>query len=109
MNKFTFQLRGHTWTVTRAKGSSVDNVYREHHKSEGGAHGLTVFEDAQIYVADDLSPGKTVAVLWHEITHAILEICNETLDEEVVCNLVGDGMLEIVPQMKSWPTWAKGK
>jgi len=103
MNRpFSFKLRGKTWVCYLVQpdhaGLKMGDEY---------TMGMTHLKTNLIYVASDMSRETILAVLWHEVTHAILEPIDDALAEENVCNLMGDAMLELLPQTKRWPKWAK--
>lgn len=107
MEQFKFKLRGCTWTV-RLVTEAEFKVYEPENYDNMG---LTVFESLICYVRTDIHPDQVKSTLWHEITHAILcptngsHVTKETdsVDLETACNLIGDALLEILPQIKKWP------
>ena len=107
MTSLKIKLRGMTWTarfVTQKELKEADKDMPE-------LMGLTVYETVTIYVRNDMHPDQIRATFWHELTHAILSPLNgcstdnqtSSVDVETVCNLMGEAMLEIAPQMKNWP------
>jgi Zn-dependent peptidase ImmA (M78 family) len=101
---FTFKLQGREWSVTVLK---PDDVLL---KTDSGvaAMGMTYPRTCRIYLASDLTSQMLKVVLYHELTHAILDPIDDSLeDEETICQVNANAMLELLPQMKGWPKWTR--
>lgn len=97
MNQFRFKLRGRVWRVIP---TNEETCFKD-----PDVHGLCVYSKATIYVRQSLDALVLKSTLWHEIQHAILEPLDD-LEQEACCNLNGDAMLEILPQLRRFPSWA---
>ena len=93
---FTFRVRGHTWTVAFLGKDKMPDDW-----------GLTVFETQQIGIRDDLNHELVIQTFWHELTHVALCVLDleKSVNEEDICDIIGELMLEILPQV---PKWTKG-
>ena len=115
METFKFKLRGATWTVRLVSKNEMErelNIELAPEKiPDGFAMGYTLFEKQLCMVRTDMHIDQVKSTLWHEICHAFLapiggSFTDEesgSLDTESVCNLVGEGLFELIPQMKNWP------
>lgn len=65
--------------------------------------GLCDSEAQKIFIARRLCPQRRVSVFWHELAHAWkcdLEIhCDETMEEEPICNMIGLAMTAMEPYL----------
>lgn len=101
MQGFKFRLRGLTWTVELKP------------ELEGGALGLCRYEPCVLQIKSTLSPDQIRATFWHEFGHACfapnrgsrVDTNLDAIDEELACNLLGDGMVELLQQHKKFPLW----
>ncbi len=97
---FSFTLRGRKWEVLQ--------VPKKHPEMPKATLGVCLAHKGQIFIREGLGPQILKNTLWHELTHSVLEVLRgEKIAEEVACNLMADAMLELLPQMKRWPTWAR--
>jgi hypothetical protein len=94
---FNFELNGRTWRV-----EFVDSI-------EPGTVGLTYGVEGVIRVVDKFDDYGTKYVLWHELTHAMLEhVYDGAANEETVCNMVSQGLLQLFKQKRKLPKWLFG-
>lgn len=112
MQEFKFKLRGSTWKVKLVTEKELkEDLKQILEKSCDYLMGYTIFEKLTCYVRTDMHPDQIKSTMYHEICHAILAPLNgsytdeetNSLDTESVCNLIGEALFEIVPQMKKWP------
>jgi|WetSurMetagenome_2_1015567.scaffolds.fasta_scaffold220501_3 hypothetical protein len=109
MQSFKFKLRGSTWTVKLLSEKEITKETKE--VQSDTVMGYTLFEKLTCYVRNDMHPDQVRTTLYHEICHAILSPLNgsepdeknNSVDIESTCNLIGEGLAEIIPQMKKWP------
>lgn len=113
MDKFNFKLRGATWTV---KLCTEEEFLMECDLVKAPAEfavGFTFYDKLTILVKSNQNIDAIKATLFHEVCHAWLgPTCGSKTDQEshsvdleTCCNLVGEGLLEILPQMKKWPSY----
>jgi hypothetical protein len=108
---FKFKLRGATWTVKLVTEKELMEEIKQIEKNCEALMGYTVFERQICYVRTDMHPDQVKSTMYHEICHAILAPLNgsyaesecDSVDLESTCNLIGEALFEIVPQMKNWP------
>jgi hypothetical protein len=105
MEEFKFKLRGLTWTVRLVTESEMKAV------DPDLPMGYTFFEKLFCYVRNDIHPDQIKSTFFHELFHTIvaqlngskLDLLHDAIDIETTCNIFGDAMVELLPQMKKWP------
>jgi hypothetical protein len=100
LEPFNFILRGRKWSVEANQ-----------HEEPTEFVGLADFRKQKITVyTKDSTPEYISLILWHEISHAILETLSPAsvphLDEETLVETFAQSMMEILPQLSSFPKWA---
>lgn len=101
MKDFTVHIRGLVWNV-RFVSSDIIKQSMNGQDSFGYSHysALTIF-------LDEAAEGDVLkSTFWHEICHAIVAPIigskfyekHQAIDEELMCNLIGDGLTEILKQ-----------
>lgn len=95
LRSFKFKFHGRTWTVRFVKRVDENDSWGENDPAT-----------AVILLKKVANMGTLRSTFWHEIAHIMLEAFDDGLklpkDEELLCNTISAGLMEIRPQIPKW-------
>lgn len=112
MKGFKFKCRGIPWEVKPLPIAKILELADHNLDKAPDFAGLTCYQTQVVYIVTDHESSVEFkrSTLFHELVHVFLAVTNtpEGLNEELVCNLVGDGLVELFQQWHKFPLWVKG-
>ena len=98
-----FLFRNEVYTIKVVSREEIAELCRAR-DDEFEIDGVCNFDECIIGVRDFVinKPHKFLYILFHELTHLCLEPCNiggTSINEEIVCNMVSLGLIDILPQL----------
>jgi len=86
-------IKGEIPEKVRVLGLEYEMIEKVHLDSIN-AGGKMVFSDLQIHFTTNLNPKVKYVILWHEVIHEIIDLCDEKHDNEQnicgIANVIGD-------------------
>lgn len=92
---FTFKFLNQTYSV-----KFVDKIDLDDKESWG----LTDTDKGEIELLNELEGLNLIRVFYHELGHVLLSVCESSIPnhEEMLCNLIGEGLTTILPQLPKY-------
>ena len=110
MKGFKFKVQGIPWEVCplpMAKILELADTQLDNKTPDFA--GLTCYQTQKVYIVTDHESSIEFkrSTLFHELVHVFLAPA-ANLEEELVCNLVGNSLVEFFQQWHQFPLWVKG-
>jgi len=110
MKGFKFKVSGIPWEVCPLPMIKILELADHLDAKTPDFSGLTCYQTQKVYIVTDHESSIEFkrSVLFHELVHVFLSPANSALEEELVCNLVGNSLVELFAQWHKFPLWVTG-